>query len=145
MPTKPKLLPQPCPICSRENGTIQLVIFKKTDQVVCRIGHYGRLLYLKQKKQLETEKQKIEKLKEENENECGIKTRGKFWHSFRIEYLHRCDDLKHYSISYNNRKSITTGSLGSYFSEVVRKYGWRMMSNSSGNYNGRVRKHIEQK
>ena len=41
MPTRKKLLPKPCPICKRENGTVQLMVFPNArSNFVCRIGHY---------------------------------------------------------------------------------------------------------
>jgi hypothetical protein len=56
MPRPRKLLPAPCPICEKENGTVQLVVFnpkfhprlsyrKKPARVVLRIGHYSPKLY----------------------------------------------------------------------------------------------------
>ena len=69
MPAKRRQLPRHCPICGKENGTIQIVIFSTSNNVICRIGHYDSEKY-----------QNPSTVKEK-------RSRGKKWCSFNISRL----------------------------------------------------------
>ena len=47
MPAKRKILPRPCPLCGKENGTVQIVIWHNSSRVNCRIGHYDSKIFQK--------------------------------------------------------------------------------------------------
>jgi len=49
MPAKPNKLLDPCPICKKETGTIQLLYSK--EQIIVRIGHYDSKGYKEAKKE----------------------------------------------------------------------------------------------
>jgi hypothetical protein len=78
LPRKRAVLPQPCPLCGRKDGTYQYVIFNHKYRssrraVICRIGHYDKNYYLSRKigKESPTISRKI------------IRPYGKIWHSFK--------------------------------------------------------------
>ena len=81
LPAKKKILPAPCPICKRQNGTVQLVVFPQAQsKLVCRIGHYIAEEY--NPSEDKRKHLKIDILDIEKRNST---TRGKIWHSFKIE------------------------------------------------------------
>jgi len=47
MPAKKRLLPRPCPICDKQNGTVQVVIFANEQNIYCRVWHYDPKKYKK--------------------------------------------------------------------------------------------------
>jgi len=69
MPAKKKQLPRSCPICGKENGTVQIMIFSTSRNVTCRIGHYDSVKY-----------QNPSTLKEK-------RGRGKKWCDFKMNIL----------------------------------------------------------
>jgi len=113
MPAKKKLLPRPCPICGDLYGTVQILIFSTSQNVICRIGHYDSKKY----RHPSTEKEK--------------KSRGKTWCSFNISRWYAeenmppleqdMDDLS--SGYFRKRKSITyTNPM--FLLEAVKEEGW---------------------
>jgi len=113
MPAKRKELPRPCPICGKENGTVQIVIFSTSRNVICRIGHYDSEKY-----------QNPSTVKEK-------RSRGKKWCSFKINRWfveenkppleHDMDDLR--TGYFKKRKSITyTNPM--FLLEAVKEKGW---------------------
>jgi len=113
MPAKRKLLPQPCPLCGNLYGTVQVVIFSTSNNVICRIGHYDSKKY-------------------QNPSTAKEKTsRGKRWCSFKINSSFAednmppleqdQDDLR--SGYFGKRKSITyTNPM--FLLEAIKEEGW---------------------
>jgi len=112
--------------------------------VVCRIGHY-----------ISEEYQPIEEKREKLELDIldiekrSNKTRGKIWHSFRIEtedfsqekwnfyrYIKQCE-----KIGYSYGKKSKTFSPEPIFYELIKKFGWCMKPYK--NYHGRKRRYSE--
>lgn len=113
MPAKRKQLPRHCPICGKENGTVQIVIFSTSNKVICRIGHYDSEKY-----------QNPSTVKEK-------RSRGKKWCSFNINRLfaeenmsqleQETDDLR--VGHFGKRKSITyTNPI--FLLEAIKEEGW---------------------
>jgi len=113
MPAKRKLLPRHCPLCGNLYGSIQIVIFSSSGNVICRIGHYDSKKY----QNLSTAREK--------------RSHGKRWCSFKIEdwfaeenmppLEQDQDDLR--SRYFGKRKSITyTNPM--FLIEAIRKEGW---------------------
>ena len=82
MSRKQAILPQPCPLCGRTDGTYQYVIFNHKNvssrrTVICRIGHFDKNYYLSRKiaKESPTIRRKIKR------------PYGKIWHSFKVRPL----------------------------------------------------------
>ena len=113
MPAKRRLLPRPCPICGKENGTVQIVIWHNSFKVNCRIGHYDSKTF----QNPATPKEK--------------RRRGKKWCYFLMDEsfakenilpLERdIDDL--YMGNLGKRKSITYTSP-SLLLETIKEEGW---------------------
>lgn len=113
MPAKRRLLPRPCPICGKDNGTVQIVLFYNSFRVNCRIGHYDSKTY----KNPETSKEK--------------RKRGKTWCYFLIDEFFAkekifpleqdMDDL--YGGNLGKRKSITYTNP-SLLLETIQEEGW---------------------
>ncbi len=145
MPAKKKILPSPCPICGRNNGTIQIAIFPKSIQtVVFRIGHYIREEYKPTKE--ERKSFKIDVLDRDKRKES---TRGKVWHSFTIkpqgsstEMSKIQDIIDEYEsrTTAKNKKSISF-SPNPEFYEIIKNTGWCMKPYR--NYRGRRRKYSD--
>jgi len=115
MPAKRRLLPRPCPICGKENGTVQIIIWHNSFRVNCRIGHYDSKKYQKPS----TPKEK--------------RRRGKTWCYFLIDEsfakeknfpLEReMDDL--YQGNLGKRKSITHTNP-SILLNKIKEEGWHV-------------------
>lgn len=148
MVAKRKLLPRPCPICKRENGTIQFIIFRKRweDRLICRIGHYIPEKYkptriaIGDKNALKNMPDVIKKR--------GPETGGRVWHSFTIDpslaehnstelsdYLEKLERFAESPI--NLHKTSVAIVPDSCFLQLIEENGWCMMHYR--NYHGRVR------
>ncbi len=126
MPAKRKLLPYPCPICERDNGTIQIVIFDpdgESGDVVCRIGHYNSRKYNETKDKLDN----VRNLKLQRKKR---RSGGRIWHYFRITHLLNEEELIENSIifRYSHHKKKVTLSPNSQFINTIKKYGWNWYS-----------------
>ena len=114
MPAKKKILPRPCPLCGKKNGTVQIVIFSTSMEVICRIGHYDSKKFLNPS----TVREK--------------RSRGKKWCSFKINRSFAeenmppleqdIDDLQ--SGYFGKRKSFTYTNH-SFFLNAVKEKGWQ--------------------
>lgn len=137
LPAKRKLLPQPCPICKRDNGTIQLVIFDpdgSSGDIVCRIGHYSS------KKYKET-KSKLANVRDLKLQRKIRRSGGRIWHQFRMKYLLYEEEMRDNSIifRYSHDKKMVTLTPNSQFINTVKKYGWNLYS-APANYTPRRHK-----
>jgi len=113
MAAKKKILPRPCPLCGKKNGTVQIVIFSTSMEVICRIAHYDSEKY-----------QNPSSVREK-------RSRGKKWCSFKIQKLFAeenmppleqdMDDL--HSGYFGKRKSITYTNH-SFLLDAVKENGW---------------------
>ena len=113
MPAKKKLLPRPCPICGNLYGTIQIVIFSTSRNVICRLGHYDSEKY-----------QNPSTVREK-------KSRGKRWCSFKINRTFISDNILPLEQDYED---LTSGNLGRRKSipytkptlliESIKEKGW---------------------
>lgn len=125
MPAKIKLLPYPCPICGKENGTIQVGIL---DELRFRIGHYNSQKYQLSKNQYK--KNITPKTK-------GYGTEGKIWHNFRIEFLRMPSDLVDENIFSKKEvekfDSTITISKNQKFINLIKEKGWRVIPSNSKN------------
>jgi hypothetical protein len=130
LPRKRAVLPQPCPLCERTDGTYQFVIFNHKNvtsrrAVICRIGHYDSGHYLLSQIKCE----------EKSKRPCG-----KMWHSFKVQarlYITR------------NGKEVELGDFFDTFKEdmwwetsrtikptpeisnQIKKWGWQMIPEES--------------
>ncbi len=113
MPAKRKLLPRHCPKCGNLYGTVQIVIFSTSYNVICRIGHYDSEKY----QNPSTAKEK--------------RSRGKRWCSFKINNFFAFDNMPPLEQDegdlrrgyFGKRKSITyTNPI--FLIEAIRKEGW---------------------
>ena len=112
MPAKRRLLPKPCPICGKDNGTVQIIIFSTSKSVICRIGHYDSETYLKSQKERE-------------------KRRRKKWCNFTID---RCFVEENILPFEQDKYDLMIGKLGkrksitytnpSLLLEVINEEGW---------------------
>ena len=122
MPAKQKLLPLPCPICGKSNGTIQAGIF---DQIRFRIGHYNPEQY-----------KKSNKINLGSPKKDGFGTEGKIWHNFRINFLRVYDDLiENKIVSKNNilQKKTLSLSKNLEFYNLIKKRGWHALPSNPHN------------
>jgi len=118
MPAKRRLLPRPCPICGKENGTVQIIIFSTSKSVTCRIGHYDSEMYLNPYTKREKSR------------------RGKRWCNFTMDRFFAeenilpleqdMDDL--YFGNLGKRKSITYTNP-SLLLEAIKEEGWHGKGN----------------
>jgi hypothetical protein len=136
MPAKRKMLPIPCPICGRENGTIQLVYFPdKYNSLVIRIGHYSSIL----------RKKSISLSKSKNRNKTiitnQIQKRERVWCSFRSRLTYKPDNNMELQSRKFERSVCFSPSWE--FLDNVYDLGWRVISNSSYRYKGRERRNID--
>lgn len=141
MPAKKRMLPKPCPICKRKNGTIQLVIFPNAvSKLVCRIGHYVSEEY-----SLPKEKMKQLEIDVIDTEKRNPKTRGKIWHNFTISPRSETKNrklqkyLEKYNKSHNSIKKSITISPEPIFYELIKRTGWCMKPYK--NYHGRKRRY----
>lgn len=150
MPAKKKALPAPCPICKRENGTVQIVVFPESrTKVVCRIGHYISEEYKPSKekrKHLEIDIQYLDKK--------SSTIRGKIWHNFTfdaeeqllkkftLQMSHLQNHIEQYEkMGYQSKRKTITFTPEPIFYELIKKTGWCMRSYK--NYHGRKRRYSE--
>jgi len=135
LPRKRAVLPQPCPLCGRTDGTYQYVIFNhqrvsSRQAVICRIGHYDKNYYLS--RQLAITFPPISR-----------KTKrpyGKTWHSFKarpqfkITHDGRITDLSKYFDTFKEevwwKKSLTV-KPNPEISDYIKKQGWQMIPEES--------------
>jgi len=113
MPAKKKLLPRPCPICGNLYGTIQIVIFSTSRNVICRIGHY------------DSEKYQNPSTARER------KSRGKKWCSFNISRLFAQEnmppleqDMDDLSRGYFVKRKSIPYTNPMFLLEAVKEGGW---------------------
>jgi len=148
MPAKRKPLPQPCPKCGKNYGTMQIVIFSNDykENVTCRIGHYNAEGYKKIK--LINKLNKINWINKKNPDKIfqkAIRKKQRKWCSFRMDkefaklVLPLEDDFeylenKKYIKSF--RKSITYSSLH-FLKELIKEKGWHILPGYSDKYVGR--------
>src|SRR5215216_1110761 len=136
MPRKQALLPKPCPLCGRTDGTYQCVIFNHKNissrrAVICRIGHYDKNYYLslKEGKESPTIGRKIKR------------PHGKIWHSFKVRPLF---DITSYGKTVNlslyfdtfkedkmRQKMSLTVKPKPGMSDYIKKWGWQMIPEDS--------------
>jgi hypothetical protein len=130
MPRKVKELPRPCPICGRNDGTIQFVIFNHrygtSNKLICRIGHYYSDYYNSRKVALNSKFRQINK------------PYGKRWHNFltswRVYQKHNgkeVDVTEYFDIIEPDkwRRSITFTPHNIH--EAIRDEGWKMVPERS--------------
>ena len=137
------MLPAPCPICKRTNGTVQLVVFPQArSELVCRIGHY-----IAEEYKPSEDKRKHLKIDILDIDKRNSTARGKIWHSFRIEpkeYTVWMKELEKLIEGYENsagsfkRKSVTF-SPKLIFYEIIKHTGWCIKPYE--NYHGRKRRY----
>ena len=134
MPAKRKLLPRPCPICKRKNGTIQLALTSRG--IIVRIGHYSSKLRnsVRSLSKLQgAEKEKMEK---------RMKSAERKWCSFRSNATDVLDRrLTRVFIPRSEPPDSFSPPL--LFIKDVQKYGWQLQDNSGYRYKGRERKNID--
>lgn len=125
MAAKIKILPYPCPICGKENGTIQVGML---DELRFRIGHYDSQKYQLSKNQYK--KNITSKIK-------GYGTEGKIWHNFRIEFLRMPSDLIDENIfskkEFEKFNFTITISKNQKFINLIKEKGWRAIPSNSKN------------
>lgn len=139
MPRKRAMLPQPCPLCGRTDGTYQYVIFNHKYRisrkgVICRIGHYDKNYYLSRKigKDSPTIRRKIKR------------AYGKIWHSFTIGSIYtitrngRTVDLNRYFETFKEEEDNMLGLETSHtikpepwMSDYIKNLGWQMIPEES--------------
>ncbi len=113
MPAKKKMLPRPCPLCGKENGTVQIVIFSSSMEVTCRIAHYDSKKYLNPS----TGREK--------------KGRGKEWCNFQIKKSFAEEnmppleqDMDDLHIGYFGKRKSFTYTNHSFLLNAVKEKGW---------------------
>jgi len=145
MPRKRRILPHPCPICKRENGTIQLAL--TYGGIIVRIGHYSSKLRnsemgsWKIRDMIKRGKRGSEKeFSKEDKKHILWKTERK-WCSFRSGATLVLGNISGGFIARNEPPSCFSPPER-FIKEVIR-YGWDLEPNSKHNYKGRVRKNID--
>ena len=136
MPRKRAILPQPCPLCGRTDGTYQYVIFNHKNissrrAVICRIGHYDKNYYLSIKKGKES-------------STVGRKVKrpyGKIWHSFKVRPLFHTTrygktvNLSQYFETFTEDEKMEKMSLTikpkPWMSDYIKKWGWQIIPEES--------------
>jgi len=113
MPAKKKLLPRPCPICGNLYGSIQIVIFSSSSNLICRIGHYD---------------------KEKYQNPSNVrerKSRGKKWCSFNISRLFAKENMSQLeqhmnglSAGYFGKRKSKTYTNPMFLLEAIKEDRW---------------------
>ena len=124
MPAKQKFLPEPCPICRKGNGTIQVGLL---DELRFRVGHYDKEKYKQTKK--------IYK-KPFNELKKGFGTEGKIWHNFRINYLRTKENLIDEGLFTENqlkKKTSISLSTNEKFCNLIKERGWHALPSNPEN------------
>ena len=142
MPGKRKLLPQPCPVCESEYGTIQFVGFGYGRSIICRIGHYSPKRY---NKAVDKSKQDRSNYSKDYDPEKDKRNSQRIWHNFRSEhdFYEREFSKWDWKLGYNvKNKSITFPMTRSIYQEIS-VHGWRMKPNHSSRYRGRERKDLD--
>lgn len=133
MPRKRAVLPRPCPLCGRTDGTYQYVIFNNKNSmsrkaVICRIGHYDKNYYLKRQLQILLESSRKKKRSEPAKHLSGQsdtapspsdilkmkKPCGKIWHCFKVQ-------SSFLQITHNGKKV----NLIEYFDAFKEDVGWK--------------------
>jgi len=134
MPAHRKSLPRPCPICKRDNGTIQLALTYRG--IIVRIGHYSSKLRnsVRSLSKLQfAEKEKMEK---------RMKGAERKWCSFRSDATYVIErGLTSGFVSWNDPPSSFRPPI--VFINEVHRYGWQLRDNSGHRYKGRERKNID--
>jgi len=134
MPAQRKLLPRPCPVCKRKNGTIQLALTYRG--IIVRIGHYSS--------KLRNSVRSLSKLQgiEKEKMEKRMKGAERKWCSFRSDAT--------YVIERSLARGFTSWDDPPYsfspptsFIKEVHSYGWQLKDNSGYRYKGRERKNID--
>jgi hypothetical protein len=134
---KRAVLPQPCPLCGRTDGTYQYVIFNhkyisSRQAVICRIGHYDKNYYLSRKigKESPTISRKIKR------------PYGKIWHSFKVRplfnitlegktvNLSRFFDTFKEDMLWSWETSLTIKPKP-WMSDYIKNWGWQMIPEKS--------------
>jgi hypothetical protein len=133
---KRKLLPRPCP-CGKENGTVQIIIFKHNyissrQAVTCRIKHYYPEFYEITKEEPQKRDEEITRTvtgKRKKKEKVSYKSR---WCSFQT--IHRIDfvdstgrkiPLREYFDIYKDDSSKSkTFSPDKSFYKIVKEKGW---------------------
>lgn len=147
MPKKRKYLPAPCPICGKEYGTVQFVVFRgDRSNVVCKIGHYDPDLYPPQKKS---------KTVETNpgiQETITVAIGPRVWHIFRTDLdikvkLNPSGEIVPITEIFNKGvagKSKAFGLIPSIAS-MIKNGGWRQRPDHSSRYRSRRRYHVPEK
>lgn len=136
MPRKRAILPQPCPLCGRTDGTYQYVIFNHKNvssrrAVVCRIGHYDSNYYESRKEAMKPPR--IRNIKQPY---------GKIWHSFTVRPLFNITrygktvNLSRYFDTFKEederrQKTSITIKPEPWMSDYIKKWGWQMIAEES--------------
>ena len=134
MPAHIKLLPRVCPICKRENGTIQLALTYRG--IIVRIGHYSSKLRNSVRGLSKTQ------FDEEEKTELRMKGAERKWCSFRSDATNVIKINLRGGFMSSSHPPISFTPPIKFINEVHR-YGWGLQSNSGWRYKGRVRKNIE--
>lgn len=128
---KRAVLPQPCPLCGRIDGTYQYVIFNHKNvssrrAVICRIGHYDTNYYMSRKEAMEPPR--IRNIK---------RPYGKIWHSFTVRPLFNITlngkkiNLSRYFEIFKEEKTSLTIKPKPWLSLYIKKWGWQMIPEES--------------
>jgi hypothetical protein len=127
------VLPRPCP-CGRENGTVQLIIFKhkyisSRHTVTCRIKHYYPELYKITKEEKQKGNGKITRTRTGKREKVSYKSR---WCSFQT--THRIDFVdstgrkiplrEYFDICKDDSSKSKTFSPDESFYKLVKERGW---------------------
>ncbi len=127
MPAKRKLLPNPCPICGRDNGTVQLVYFSSLQEIIIRIGHYTSNRYRKtvrESKKIENnyDKETIDKFDRKKH------TNQRAWCSFRLHCSRFPPRLekKLEKLSNGGYKKSVTIPLPWSVHKIIKQDGWKI-------------------
>jgi hypothetical protein len=134
MPAHRKILPQHCPICGKNYGTMQMVYFGSSRSLVFRIGHYSKKRYKSARSEY------LRHRKAENYRK-KIRSQQKVWHSFRSSVTRDLEEK--YERHYGYTKIIKTIPPPLAIIRKIKKSGWEVLPNSSWNYRGRERENIE--
>lgn len=113
MPAKKKQLPRPCPLCGKENGTIQIMIFSTSRNVTCRIGHYDSVKY-----------QNLSTLKEKR---GGVKK----WCGFKMDIFFAEEnmppleeDMDYLKTGYFGKRKSLSYTNPMFLLEAIKEEGW---------------------
>ena len=137
MPRKRAVLPRPCPLCGRTDGTYQYVIFNheytsSRNALICRIGHYDTNYYLSRQ---------IGKISSTVRSQIK-RPYGKTWHSFKVQptfdILHgrgKINPGRYFDRRFKRGKGKKVTSITIKpppgMPDLIKKEGWQMIPEES--------------